>query len=81
MTEDIRPYAEPFSRFRAVYEEAVAAGMAEPNAMVVSSVDAGGQPSSRVVLLKSFDERGFVFSIRTWRAARGGRFSPVPGSA
>lgn len=61
MNEDVRPFAEPFSRFRAVYEEAVATGMAEPNAMVVSSVDADGQPSSRVVLLKSFDEQGFVF--------------------
>ncbi|NGO44502.1 pyridoxamine 5'-phosphate oxidase [Streptomyces ureilyticus] len=33
----------------------------EPNAMVVSTVDAAGRPSSRTVLLKQFDERGFVF--------------------
>jgi pyridoxamine 5'-phosphate oxidase len=53
---------EPFDRFREVYEEAAAAGMADPDAMVVSTLDAaGGQPSSRVVLLKGFDERGFVF--------------------
>ena len=38
--------AGSFARFRAVYEEAVATGMADPNAMVVSSVDADGQPSS-----------------------------------
>lgn len=33
----------------------------EPNAMVVSSVSAAGRPSARVVLLKHFDETGFVF--------------------
>jgi len=54
-------FREPFDRFREIYDEAVGSGMADPNAMVVSSVDAAGQPSSRVVLLKSFDERGFVF--------------------
>ncbi|MCZ9338764.1 pyridoxamine 5'-phosphate oxidase family protein, partial [Streptomyces sp. TRM76130] len=36
-------------------------GLFEPNAMVVSTADAGGRPSSRTVLLKHFDELGFVF--------------------
>lgn len=36
-------------------------GLFEPNAMVVSTADAQGRPSSRTVLLKHFDERGFVF--------------------
>lgn len=58
---DIRPPGEPFARFGEILDAAVASGMADPNAMTVSSVDAAGQPSSRVVLLKSFDERGFVF--------------------
>ena len=35
--------------------------MADPNAMVVSTADADGRPSSRTVLLKAFDARGFVF--------------------
>jgi pyridoxamine 5'-phosphate oxidase len=52
---------DPFARFREVYDQAVAAGMPNPNAMTVSTVDAEGQPSSRMVLLKGFDERGFVF--------------------
>jgi len=52
---------DPFARFATVFERAVAAGIDDPNAMVVSSVDGGGRPSSRVVLLKSFDHRGFVF--------------------
>jgi pyridoxamine 5'-phosphate oxidase len=52
---------DPFARFREVLTEAEEAGIDDPNAMVVSSVSADGQPSSRVVLLKDFDERGFVF--------------------
>lgn len=55
------PVEEPFVRFRKLLEEATATGMPNPNAMVVSSVDPEGQPSSRVVLLKGFDEAGFVF--------------------
>ena len=35
--------------------------MPEPNAMTLGTIEAGGQPSVRVVLLKGFDERGFVF--------------------
>lgn len=42
-------------------EQAQVAGLHEPNAMVVSSVDASGSPSSRMVLLKTVDQRGFVF--------------------
>ena len=52
---------DPIERFREVFEEAVATGINDPNAMIVSSVDAEGQPSSRVVLLKDFDADGFVF--------------------
>ncbi len=52
---------DPIERFREFYQEAAATGMDDPNAMVVSSVDAEGRPSSRVVLLKDFDATGFVF--------------------
>ena len=51
----------PFERFAEVFAEAEATGMTDPNAMVLASVGEDGQPSSRVVLLKDFDERGFVF--------------------
>jgi pyridoxamine 5'-phosphate oxidase len=61
MSEEIRPHNEPFDRFRETLAEAEAHGMVDPNAMVVSSVGPEGQPSSRVVLLKGADERGFVF--------------------
>jgi pyridoxamine 5'-phosphate oxidase len=41
--------------------DAVAAGVTEPNAMVVATADEHGRPSARTVLLKGLDERGFVF--------------------
>ncbi len=52
---------DPLERFRDLYERAAATALSEPNAMVVSSADASGRPSSRVVLLKHFDQAGFVF--------------------
>lgn len=61
MSEETRPHNEPFDRFREVLAEAEGTGMVDANAMVVSSVGPEGQPSSRVVLLKGVDDRGFVF--------------------
>lgn len=52
---------DPIQAFAEALRDAEEAGLAEPNAMVVSSVDSDGQPSSRVVLLKSFGPDGFVF--------------------
>jgi pyridoxamine 5'-phosphate oxidase len=56
--------ADPIERFRGVYAlaEKIDRGIIpEPNAMALGTVENGGQPSVRIVLLKSFDERGFVF--------------------
>jgi pyridoxamine 5'-phosphate oxidase len=53
--------ASPYDQFSRWFKEAAAAGLHEPNAMVVSTADAAGRPSSRTVLLKAFDARGFVF--------------------
>src|ERR1700710_2417344 len=53
--------AAPVSMFRRWLSDTVAAGVHEPNAMVVASVSAQGRPSTRMVLLKAVDERGFVF--------------------
>jgi pyridoxamine 5'-phosphate oxidase len=54
------PTRDPIEIFRELYERA-AQTCAEPDAMVLSTVDADGHPSSRYVLLKAFDQRGFVF--------------------
>jgi pyridoxamine 5'-phosphate oxidase len=52
---------DPVAMFRRWFDDTVAAGLHEPNAMVVATVGSDGRPSSRVVLLKGLDERGFVF--------------------
>ena len=54
--------APPVAQFARWFEQAATqAHLFEPNAMVVSTADAEGRPSSRTVLLKSFDDQGFVF--------------------
>ncbi len=52
---------DPIAQFRAWFEEALAANLHEPNAMTLATATPDGHPSARVVLLKGFDERGFVF--------------------
>ncbi|HZT75917.1 MAG TPA: pyridoxamine 5'-phosphate oxidase [Vicinamibacterales bacterium] len=51
---------DPIDLFRELYDRA-AITCAEPDAMVLSTVDADGRPSGRYVLLKAVDQRGFVF--------------------
>jgi pyridoxamine 5'-phosphate oxidase len=51
----------PLAQFRSWYTDALAAGVTEPNAMTLATVDAAGAPSARVVLLKQADARGFTF--------------------
>ncbi|MBV9013861.1 MAG: pyridoxamine 5'-phosphate oxidase [Pseudonocardiales bacterium] len=50
-----------YEQFAAWLDDALAAGLAEPNAMVLATADAEGLPSSRIVLAKGLDERGVVF--------------------
>ena len=52
---------DPFAQFSAWMHEALESVVIEPTAMTVSTVDESGRPSSRVVLLKGFDAKGFVF--------------------
>jgi pyridoxamine 5'-phosphate oxidase len=55
---------DPIERFRSVYELAYKVDRAilpDPSAMALATVEEGGQPSVRIVLLKAYDEQGFVF--------------------
>jgi pyridoxamine 5'-phosphate oxidase len=52
---------EPLRLFAAWFEEAKNAEPGDPEAMALATVDADGLPNVRMVLLKGFDERGFVF--------------------
>ncbi len=52
---------DPTKQFRKWFDEALAADLYEPNAMTLATATPDGRPSARVVLLKGFNERGFVF--------------------
>ena len=56
---DLQP--DPYGQFDAWMREAIETELLEPNAMSLATVAPGGAPSLRVVLLKGFDARGFVF--------------------
>ena len=51
----------PFEQFRLWMDQALEAGIQDPTAMSVATVDSSGKPWQRMVLLKEFDQRGFVF--------------------
>ncbi|HJP78438.1 MAG TPA: pyridoxal 5'-phosphate synthase [Pseudonocardiaceae bacterium] len=54
--------ADPQALFTSWLREALAEGVAEPHAMVLSTVDAHGQPDARALILKDVDERGWWFA-------------------
>jgi pyridoxamine 5'-phosphate oxidase len=56
---DVAP--NPFDQFTTWFDEALKAGVPEPNAMSAATVGADGQPTNRVVLLKGLDAESFVF--------------------
>ena len=52
---------DPLAQFARWFDEALASGAKEPTAMTLATVDPDGRPSARIVLMKGFDARGFVF--------------------
>ena len=56
---DVNP--DPIEQFRTWFDEALSANLYEPNAMTLATTTPDGCPSARIVLLKGYDERGFVF--------------------
>ena len=76
--DDLR--GEPVAMFREWIDAAIADGLPEPNAVVVATVDAEGHPDARVVLLKAYDERGFVF-YTNYESAKGRQLAMRPRAA
>ena len=72
--------ADPIQQFQKWFGEALAAEITEPNAMVLATVDAKGQPSTRVVLLKAVDERGFSF-FTNYESRKGCELASNPRAA
>jgi pyridoxamine 5'-phosphate oxidase len=56
---------DPIGMFRRWYDDAYAAGLHEPNAMVLATSSADGRPAARLVLLKGLSGEGFVFFTNT----------------
>nr|WP_210330952.1 pyridoxamine 5'-phosphate oxidase [Microvirga terrestris] len=65
ITGDFTESDEPFALFEAWMKEAEASEPNDPNAMALATVDETGLPNVRMVLLKGFDENGFVFYTNT----------------
>ncbi|HEX2751398.1 MAG TPA: pyridoxamine 5'-phosphate oxidase, partial [Verrucomicrobiales bacterium] len=72
--------ADPLTQFQKWFGEAQSAQIVEPNAMVLSTVSAGGQPSSRTVLLKALDSRGFTF-FTSYQSRKADEMSANPAAA
>jgi pyridoxamine 5'-phosphate oxidase len=66
MTDDAED--DPFALFARWFDEAKAAELNDPNAMAIATVDEGGLPDVRMVLMKGFDDAGFVFYTNTLSA-------------
>ncbi|HKE97348.1 MAG TPA: pyridoxamine 5'-phosphate oxidase [Actinomycetes bacterium] len=71
---------DPIRQFAAWFAEADGAGMIEPNAMALATATPDGRPSARMVLLKQFDERGFVF-YSNYRSRKGAELAANPRAA
>jgi pyridoxamine 5'-phosphate oxidase len=71
---------DPLALFQRWFEEALAAGLPEPNAMVLATAAPDGKPSARMVLLKGFDERGFTF-FTSYRSRKARELSANPQAA
>jgi pyridoxamine 5'-phosphate oxidase len=77
--EDLLP--DPLQQFKAWFEESVrSAGDREPNAMTLATADREGHPATRVVLLKGFDESGFVF-FTNYESRKGQHLAQNPRAA
>jgi pyridoxamine 5'-phosphate oxidase len=72
--------ADPSVQWQRWFEEALAAGAVEPNAMVVSTIGLDGVPDARVVLARGADERGLVF-YSNYLSAKGRQLDAVPAAA
>ena len=71
---------DPFSLFGLWFSQAVEVESTEPNAMMLATVDAEGQPHLRTLLLKGFDDRGFVF-YTNYQSAKGRQLLAHPVAA
>lgn len=70
---------DPLRQFEHWFAEAVKSQVPEPNAMTLATVAADGRPAARIVLLKEFDARGFVF-FTNYRSRKGRELAAHPAA-
>ncbi len=70
----------PIMQFKKWFEEAMKAEVPEPNAFNLATADKNGKPSARIVLLKSFDENGFIF-FTNYNSRKGQEIEENPQAA
>ncbi|HEX6506935.1 MAG TPA: pyridoxamine 5'-phosphate oxidase [Chloroflexota bacterium] len=75
---DVLP--NPFDQFSGWYAQALSANLYQPDAMTLATATLDGHPSARMVLLKQFDDRGFVF-YTGYDSRKGGELSVNPWAA
>ena len=73
--KDVAP--SPISQFNKWFKEALAANLHEPNAMTLATTSIDRKPSARIVLLKGFDDKGFVF-FSNYLSAKGKEIAKNP---
>lgn len=76
--QDVDP--DPVRQFSVWFEQAADAGLRMPEAAALASASADGVPSARMVLVKSFDERGFVF-FSNYESRKGRELAANPRAA
>ena len=69
--------ADPLEMFGIWFDQAMQAGIAEPNAMTLATTNEEGRPAARVVLLKELDHRGFVF-FTNYQSQKGKQLAANP---
>jgi pyridoxamine 5'-phosphate oxidase len=79
-TGDFAEADEPFALFAAWFADAQASEPADPNAMALATIDAGGLPNVRMVLMKGYDRSGFVFYTNT-ESQKGRELAATPRAA
>jgi pyridoxamine 5'-phosphate oxidase len=72
--------ADPLLQFRSWLDQAIAAQLAEPNAMTLATVGVDARPSTRIVLIKGLDERGLVW-YTNYESRKGQELAANPRAA
>jgi pyridoxamine 5'-phosphate oxidase len=72
--------ADPFTQFGSWFSQAIEAQLLEPYAMTLATVGGDGQPSARVVLMRGWDDRGFVF-FTNYESQKGHELAHTPRAA